>query len=101
MFAVISKFTIDNKDNMTASVKNAYRERPHLVENAAGFVRLDVLSPVQNPDEIWLITYWTDQTSFQEWYRTHLYKEAHANIPAGLKLISDRTEMLFFEHISS
>jgi heme-degrading monooxygenase HmoA len=94
MFAVISKFTIDNKDNMTASVRNAYRERPHLVENAAGFV-------LQNPDEIWLITYWTDQTSFQEWYRTHLYKEAHANVPAGLKLISDRTEMLFFEHISS
>lgn len=101
MFAVISKFTVDNKDNMTASVKNAYVGRPHLVESAAGFVRLDVLSPVQNPDEIWLITYWTDQTSFQEWYRAHSYKEAHSNIPAGLKLISDRSEMLFFQHISS
>jgi heme oxygenase (mycobilin-producing) len=101
MFVVISKFTVDNKENMTASVKQAYVERPHLVENAAGFLRLDVLSPMENPDEIWLLTYWTDQTSFQEWYCTHRYKDAHANIPAGLKLISDQTKMLFFEHISS
>jgi heme-degrading monooxygenase HmoA len=101
MFVVISKFAINNKGNMTASVKKAYVERPHLVDNAAGFVRLDVLSPQENPDEIWLLTYWTDQTSFQEWFRTHHYKEAHCKIPAGLTLVSDRAEMRFFEHISS
>jgi heme-degrading monooxygenase HmoA len=101
MFVVISKFTVNNKDNMTASVKNAYVERPHQVDKAPGFVRLDVFSPLVNPDEIWLLTYWTDQTSFQEWFRTHHYKEAHSKIPAGLTLVSDRTEMFFFEHISS
>jgi heme oxygenase (mycobilin-producing) len=101
MFVGLSKFTVNNKDNMTASVKNAFVERPHLVENAPGFVRLDVLNPLENQDEIWLLTYWTNQTSFQEWYRTHRYKEAHANIPPGIRLINDQTEMLFFEHISS
>ena len=101
MFVVLSKFTVDNKDDMTGAVKRAYRERPHLVENAAGFVRLDVLSPIEHLDQIWLITYWTDQASFQQWFRTHPYKEAHQNIPAGLKLVSEQTEMLFFEHISS
>ncbi len=101
MFTVISKFTVDNKNNMTDSVKNAYCERPHIVENAAGFVRLDVLSPLENPNEIWLITYWADESSFQEWYRTHQFKEAHSKIPAGLKLTSKKTEMIFFEHITS
>ena len=101
MFVVISKFTIDNQHDMTGAVKAAYRERPHLVENAAGFVRLDVLSPMEQPDQIWLITYWVDQASFEQWYRTHSYQEAHQNIPSGLKLIRDQTGMLFFEHIAS
>lgn len=101
MFVVLSKFTVDNQDDMTEAVKGAYRARPHLVENAAGFVRLDVLSPIEHPNQIWLITYWADQANFQQWFRTHPYKEAHQNIPTGLKLISDQTEMLFFEHIAS
>ena len=100
MFVVVSKFTVNNRDNMTLAVKTAFRERPRLVESAPGFVRLDVLSPLENPDEIWLITYWTEKASFQEW-RTNHYKEAHSLIPEGLSLISDRTEMLFFEHVSS
>jgi hypothetical protein len=39
----MSKFTVDDQNDMTGAVKTAYRERPHVVENAAGFVRLDVL----------------------------------------------------------
>jgi heme-degrading monooxygenase HmoA len=101
MFVVISKFTVDNNDDMTGAVKRAYSERPHLVESNAGFVRLDVISPIENPNQIWLITYWAERASFESWFRTHPYQEAHQNIPAGLKLISDQTEMLFFEHISS
>ena len=49
MFVVISKFTIDNKDHMTELVKKAFEERPHRVEDAAGFIRLDVLTPLENP----------------------------------------------------
>jgi len=101
MFVVLSKFTVDNKVDLTESVKRAFSERPHLIENAAGFVRLDVLSPMEQPDQIWLITYWADQVSFQQWFRTHPYKEAHQNIPTGLKLISEQTEILYFEHITS
>ncbi len=101
MFAVISTFTVDNTNDMTAAVKAAYVARPHLVDDAAGFVRLDVLSPVENPDEIWLLTYWTDQASFQDWYRTHRFQESHAAIPAGMKVLGKRPKVLFFEHVSS
>lgn len=101
MFVVISKFTVDNWDGMTASVKDAFVNRPHRVEDAPGFVRLDVLSPLENPNEIWLLTYWTDQASFRQWYHAHHYKDAHSGIPKGLTLISERTEMLFFEHITA
>jgi hypothetical protein len=54
MFVALSKFVIAN--DTSPAVKNAFRQRPHLVEAATGFVRLDVLSPEDNPNEIWLIT---------------------------------------------
>ena len=44
-------------NDMDAEVKQAFLLRPHLVDNAAGFVRMDVLSPEDMPNEIWLITY--------------------------------------------
>jgi heme-degrading monooxygenase HmoA len=101
MFVVISKFTIDNQNNMTAEVKNAFIARPHSVDKVAGFVRMDVLSPLEYPEQIWLLTYWTDQDSFQQWYRSPNYKESHRNMPANLKLVSHETELLFFQYISS
>lgn len=47
MIAVISKFEVRN--GMEDEIKDAFRNRPKLVENAKGFVRLDVLSPLSNP----------------------------------------------------
>lgn len=101
MFVVLSKFTVAKVGNMAAAVKKAFIERPHMVEDASGFLRLDVLTPLENPDEIWLFTYWNDRDSFHRWYGTHPYKIAHQGIPEGLKLAPDRTEMRFFEYITS
>ncbi len=59
MFVVLSRFTVGN--DMTADVKKAFQNRPHLVDNEPGFKKLDVISPQENPDEIWLVTYWQDE----------------------------------------
>lgn len=99
MFVALSRFTIAN--GMTKDVKDAFAVRPHLVEFVVGFVRLDVISPHDAPDEIWLLTYWTDEESFHTWHRSHLRREAHAGIPKGLKLVPKRTEIRYFEHVTS
>jgi heme-degrading monooxygenase HmoA len=99
MFVALSKFVIAN--DTSPAVKDAFRERPHLVEAAPGFVRLDVLSPEDNPNEIWLITYWSARASFEEWHRSHLYRESHSGIPKGLKLVPKSTSLTFFEHVAS
>ena len=101
MFVALSKFTVANGLEMADAVKNAFSHRPHQVEAAPGFVRLDVLSPSDNCQEIWLLTYWADEVSFKGWYRTHHYQAAHHHIPAGLKLVPDSTQMQYFNHISS
>lgn len=85
MFVALSKSIVAN--GMTPAVKEAFKNRPHLIDKAPGFVRMDVVSPRENPDEIWLITYWTDQASFDEWHRRHEYHASHSGIPRGLKLI--------------
>jgi heme-degrading monooxygenase HmoA len=68
MVLVLSQFKVAN--GMTAQVKNAFLNRPHQVENAPGFLRLDVVSPVDQPDEIWLLTYWNDLASYEQWHKS-------------------------------
>jgi heme oxygenase (mycobilin-producing) len=98
-FVALSKFVIAN--DKTAEVKEAFRRRPHLVDDQPGFMRLEVFSPLDHPQEIWLITYWTDAGSFTLWHRSHLYQQAHKGIPKGLKLMPGETEIRCFEYICS
>lgn len=95
----MSRFVLAN--DTAAAVKEAFRQRPHFVESAPGFVRLDVLSPEGDPHEIWLITYWVNRHDFEIWHRSHLYKDCHAGIPKGIKLIPGKTSLTFFEHVTS
>ena len=98
-FVALSKFVGAN--DMTASVKEAFRHRPHLVDGAPGYLRMEVLSPTERPDELWLLTFWTDEASFRAWHHSHLYRESHVGIPKGLKLVPGETEVRTFEHVSS
>lgn len=98
-FVALSKFVIAN--DKVAAVKEAFRQRPHLVDDQPGFVRMEVLSPLDRPAEIWLVTFWTDAASFELWHHGHLYRESHKGIPKGLKLVPGEQEIRHFEHVSS
>jgi heme oxygenase (mycobilin-producing) len=98
-FVSLSKFVVAN-DKM-AEVKEAFRNRPHLVDEQPGFVQMEVFSPLDRPEEIWLVTYWTDAESFSLWHHSHLYQQSHKGIPKGLKLVAGETAIRHFEHICS
>lgn len=98
-FVVRSKFVIAN--GMVDEVRAAFRQRPHQVDVATGFVRMEVLSPTDRPEEIWLMTYWTDRESYVRWHGSHMYKASHAGIPKGLKLLGRETEIRPLELIST
>ena len=98
-FTALSRFIIKNE--MTDAVRAAFRARPHLVDDAPGFLRMEVLSPIEDSREIWLLTFWTDEESFRRWHHSHLYHESHKGIPKGLKLVPKSVELRFFEHICS
>ena len=99
MFVALSKFEIANE--MDGAIKEAFQTRPHKVDDAPGFIRLDVLSPEEHPKEIWLLTYWNDRRSFEEWHKSHLYRESHSGIPKGLKLVPGSAKLQFFDYVAS
>lgn len=98
-FVALSKFVVAN--DKISEVKTAFRARPHLVDGAAGFRRMEVLSPLDRPDEIWLVTFWTGAASYRAWHHSHLYRDSHRGIPAGLKLVPGETKIREFEHVCS
>lgn len=99
MFVALSKFIVAN--GMTRDVKRAFIERSHLVDSAPGFLRLEVISPIDNPDEIWLLTYWTNEGDYREWHGSHHYHDSHKGIPKGLKLVPRSAQVRFFEYVCS
>ena len=98
-FLALSRFRVRN--GMEGEVRKAFLRRPHLVDAADGFVRMDVVSPAGDDAEFWLLTYWRDEASFRAWHHSHLYRDSHSGIPHGLKLEPEATELLTFRYICS
>jgi len=77
--------------HLTESSPAAFRARPHRVDPAAGFVRMEVLCPLDRPQEIWLLTHWRCGDDYRAWHRGHGYRESYRGIPKGLKLAGRET----------
>ena len=95
MFVALSRFTIANEK--ADAVRSAFLQRPHLVDTAQGFLGMDVMSPIDNAAEIWLVTRWCDEQSYHTWHRSHQYHESHRGIPKGLKLVPGTATVRLFE----
>ncbi len=97
-FVALSIFEVSN--GMINEVQEAFVNRPHFVENAEGFVKLEVLSPFENKNEIWLITYWENENCYKNWFKSENHKKSHDFMPKGLKLNPEKTSLLKFNFIS-
>jgi heme-degrading monooxygenase HmoA len=97
-FVAMSRFAVAN--DKVSDVKQAFRNRPRLVDGASGFLKMDVISPEEAPEEIWLLTYWTDRPSYLAWHSSPAHSDSHKHIPKGLKLDPKRTKLSFFEYVS-
>lgn len=89
MIVATSRFVVANdKDNEAAE---AFLARPHRVDNATGFIRMEVLRGIANPKEFMLLTYWQSEQAYRAWHNSHSYRDAHSGIPQGLKLEKRQT----------
>jgi heme-degrading monooxygenase HmoA len=92
---VISTFKVAN--GMEAAVRQAFAERPHLVDNAPGFLGMEVLAGHQDGSVFKLLTRWTDEASFQSWHSGPRHQLAHRGMPKGLKLDASHTAVRTFD----
>ena len=99
MILVIRKFTVRN--GMEEAVRQAFVDRPHLVDSAPGYQRMEVLRALGHPEEFWLTTWWQDEASYDTWHRSHAYRDSHKGLPKGLKLVPGSTEIRRFEQMAA
>ena len=91
MILAISRFRVAN--GMEAEVREAFRNRPRLVEDAPGFLGMEVLTDRDDPSVFYLHTRWTDAKSFRAWHTSDAHKRSHAGMPKGLRLDAAFTQL--------
>ncbi len=60
--------------------ESRFEGRAGLVEKMPGFVRLEILRPVQS-DYYVVLTYWDNADAFRAWTESPEFREAHKNRP--------------------
>lgn len=99
MVVALSRFRVAN--GMEGDVARAFRERPRAVEQAPGFLWLEVLVDRADPAVFYLVTRWTDVESFRRWHDSPAHRESHALIPKGLKLDASWTQVLQLDRLDA
>jgi heme-degrading monooxygenase HmoA len=97
MVVVLSRFRVAN--GMQQDVRHAFLSRPGLVDDAHGFLGLEVFTDSCDPAVFYLFTRWTDAESYRTWHRSEQHHESHRGIPKGLKLEASFTQVLVLEPI--
>lgn len=98
MIVVLSRFRVVNA--MEADVERAFRERPHLVDGAPGFLGLETFVDDEDPRSFYLITRWADTESFRSWHGGAAHRESHKFMPRGLRLDPTYTAVWHLRKVS-
>ncbi len=97
MVEVVSQFKVE--EGWEAVVRQAFRERPRLVDHAAGFLGMEVFTDAADPAVFRLVTRWTDLASYEAWHGSAAHRLSHKLIPKGLKLVPGSTQVTYLERL--
>lgn len=98
MILAISRFKVVN--GLEQEVKEAFFNRPHLVDKAPGFLGMETFTEALDPTIFYLLTRWTDSASFARWHSGPAHRISHNGIPKGLKLDPSFTEVLVLDRLA-
>ncbi len=63
----------------------AFRSRVRLVDDAPGFVDLQVWRSDRDPEEVLMVSRWRDRAAFTAYMRSAEHRESHERIDPGLQ----------------
>ncbi|MFB6194746.1 MAG: antibiotic biosynthesis monooxygenase [Haloplanus sp.] len=82
MFVVANRIPV--AEDRGEEFERRFRERAGLVEDREGFVRLEVLRPV-DADPYVVLTHWESEADFEAWTDSEAFRKAHSEgSPEGL-----------------
>jgi heme-degrading monooxygenase HmoA len=74
--------------------ESRFRHRAGQVDQQPGFVRMEVLRPVNDESPYVVLTVWQDRAAFDAWLKSDDFKAAHANpLPKDAYAGEGRLEM--------
>jgi len=68
-----------------AELVAAFRRRAHLVDDADGFVDLQVWRSDRDPGEVLMVSRWRDREAFKTYMKSADHRFSHERIDPGLK----------------
>jgi heme-degrading monooxygenase HmoA len=63
----------------------AFRDRIHLVDDADGFIGLEVWQSDKQPDELIMVSRWRDRDAFSRYMKSDAHERSHERIPPELR----------------
>jgi heme-degrading monooxygenase HmoA len=63
----------------------AFRDRVHLVDDAPGFIDLEVWRSDRDPEEVLMVSRWRDREAFTAYMRSEQHRISHDRIDPALK----------------
>ena len=76
----------------------AFRRRAHLVDDADGFVDLQVWRSDRDPGEVLMVSRWRDRDAFKAYMKSAEHRVSHDRIDGELK---DAIRLERLEHLST
>ncbi len=98
MILAISRFRVAN--GMEGTVKEAFFNRPHLVDAVPAFLGMETFTDADDPTIFYLVTRWTDTESFRLWHGSADHRLSHKFIPKGLKLDPTFTKVTILDRLA-
>jgi heme-degrading monooxygenase HmoA len=97
MILALSRFKVAN--GLEVSVARAFLTRPRLVEDADGFLGIEVFRDSADASIFYLSTRWTTEAAFRRWHSSEAHHASHKGIPKGLKLDASFTQLAILEYL--
>jgi heme-degrading monooxygenase HmoA len=97
MTLVLSRFKVAN--GLEGAVARAFVDRPRLVEQAEGFLGLEVFADAADASVFYLSTRWITEAAFRQWHASEAHHASHKGMPAGLKLDPAFTQLTVMERL--
>jgi heme-degrading monooxygenase HmoA len=83
MYVSMSRLRVAASES--GALVDAFRRRAHLVDDAPGFIDLEVWRSDRDPEEVLMVSRWADRASFTAYMRSSAHKVSHDRIAPELQ----------------